>query len=77
MNKIFISMITGIAIGILIAPDRGSVTRRRLVQRFNDFTEDISDEANELYTSGKNLVDEVRTDVQGLKADIRNIAEPL
>jgi len=41
-------MITGIAIGILIAPDKGSATRRRLVQRFNDFTEDLSDEANEL-----------------------------
>ena len=70
-------MLTGIAIGILIAPDRGSETRRRLVQRFNDFTEDLSDEANELYTSGKNLVNEVRTDVQGLKSEVRNIAEPL
>jgi gas vesicle protein len=77
MKKIFISLMAGIAVGILIAPDRGSVTRRRLVRRFNDFTEDLSEEANDLYTSGKNLVDEVRADVQGLKEGIKNIAEPL
>ncbi len=68
---------TGVAIGILIAPDRGSETRRKLVKRFNDLTEDLSDEANELYTSGKNLVEEVRSEVQDLKSDIRNVARPL
>jgi len=77
MKKIFISLMTGIAIGILIAPDKGAVTRRKLVKRFNDFTEDISEEANDLYTSGKNLMDEVRADVQGLKEGIKNIGEPL
>jgi len=77
MKKIFISLMTGIAIGILIAPDKGAVTRRKLVKRFNDFSEDISEEANDLYTSGKNLMDEVRADVQGLKEGIKNIGEPL
>ena len=70
-------MLTGIAIGILIAPAKGSETRRRIVDRFNDFTEDLSEDAHDLYASGKGLIDEVRTDAQGLASGLRDIAEPL
>lgn len=43
MNKVFVALLSGIAIGILIAPDKGSRTRARLVDGFNGVADTISD----------------------------------
>ncbi len=43
MNKTLIALLTGIAVGILIAPAKGSVTRKKLKTRMNGFTEGLSE----------------------------------
>jgi gas vesicle protein len=77
MNKIMIGLITGIAIGILIAPAKGSDTRKKLVDRFTDFTEDLSDNTDQLYSSGKNLVDTVKTDARELVKSVKDLGSDL
>jgi gas vesicle protein len=73
MNKFLITLLTGVAIGVLIAPAKGAETRRKLVNRFNDLTEDLSDEVNDLYNSGKSLLAEVKTDASSLREEFENI----
>ena len=39
MNKVFIALMAGIAVGILIAPEKGSASREKLVNGFNDLAD--------------------------------------
>ena len=75
MNKTLLTLATGIAIGILIAPRKGSETRRKIVNRFNDFTEDLSDDADILYTSGKNLVETVKADTKEFVRSVKDLSK--
>lgn len=43
MNKVLIALLAGIALGMLIAPDKGSVTRTKLKDAFNGLADDLSD----------------------------------
>jgi hypothetical protein len=43
MNKVLITLLAGIALGMLIAPDKGSVTRAKLKDGFNGLADDLSD----------------------------------
>jgi gas vesicle protein len=53
MNKTLLTLIVGIGIGLLLAPAKGSETWKRLKEGFNDFKEDIEEEADQLVSSGK------------------------
>jgi len=41
----------GAALGILFAPEKGSVTRRSISRRSKEFTDDITEKANEFINS--------------------------
>ncbi|MEO5889672.1 MAG: YtxH domain-containing protein [Ferruginibacter sp.] len=45
MKRVLLALLTGIALGILIAPEQGAKIRKRLVNAFNDLTEDMGDES--------------------------------
>jgi gas vesicle protein len=45
MNKILVGLLAGIAIGVLLAPDKGSETLRKIRSRINDYTDQAADEA--------------------------------
>ncbi|HVU83650.1 MAG TPA: YtxH domain-containing protein [Puia sp.] len=53
MNKTLITLLVGIGIGILIAPDKGSETWRKLVDGLNDLKDKVEDEAEELGEKAK------------------------
>jgi gas vesicle protein len=53
MNKTLLTLIVGIGIGLLLAPAKGSETWKRLKEGFNDFKEDVEEEADQLVSSGK------------------------
>lgn len=53
MNKFLTGLVAGVVIGILIAPDKGSETRRKLAEkgedlqdRFTDFVDNVSDKVD-------------------------------
>lgn len=53
MNKTLVTLALGIGIGLLIAPDKGSVTLRKIKGRFDDLTDKAEDEVDELVRKGK------------------------
>ena len=56
MSKVFY-ILAGVAIGMLIAPDKGSNTRAKLSSRLNSFTEDADEFANDAALAVKNRAD--------------------
>ncbi|HVU84062.1 MAG TPA: YtxH domain-containing protein [Puia sp.] len=53
MNKTLLTLLIGIGIGILIAPDKGSETWRKLVDGLSDLKDKLEDEAEELGEKAK------------------------
>jgi gas vesicle protein len=47
VTAVLASVAVGAALGILFAPEKGSVTRRSISRRSKQFTDDITDKANE------------------------------
>ena len=53
MNKTVLALLAGVAIGILLAPDKGSETIKKIRRRVNDLKDQASDQADELVSKGK------------------------
>jgi gas vesicle protein len=53
MNKVLLSLLVGVGIGILLAPDKGSETLRKLRGKLDDLTDKAKDEGDELLGKGK------------------------
>ena len=62
----------GLAAGLLIAPDKGTETRKKLTSK----AEDLRNQVNNLIKSGKDYVNDVvgsvKTEAEGLKSDAEN-----
>lgn len=62
----------GLAAGLLIAPDKGTETRKKIARK----TEDLRNQVNSLIKSGKDYVNDVagtvKTETEGLKSDVEN-----
>jgi gas vesicle protein len=53
MNKILVSLLLGVGIGILLAPDKGSATLKKLRGKLSDLGDDAKDKGDELINKGK------------------------
>lgn len=53
MNKTILTLLLGIGIGLLLAPDKGSVTLKKLKDKLDDLTDKAQDEADDLVEKGK------------------------
>jgi gas vesicle protein len=58
MKNIILALLAGVAVGMLIAPDKGSESRKRLFGKLGDLSDDISDNAKDLYNQGKRTLKE-------------------
>jgi hypothetical protein len=56
-------VLIGIAIGVLIAPDKGSLTRSRLSDMLSDFSEDVKDQADNLLGKVKDTMGDLESEV--------------
>jgi gas vesicle protein len=56
MNKTLLAVLAGIGIGMLIAPDKGSSTRKKLRGKFDDFKDDAEDKVSDLVDKGREVV---------------------
>ncbi|GAC1661937.1 MAG: hypothetical protein NVS9B7_29950 [Flavisolibacter sp.] len=66
MKSTFLTLLAGIAIGILLAPTKGSETWKRLVDGFNDYKDKATGEANDLYEKGKDAVKRGKAQLEGV-----------
>jgi gas vesicle protein len=62
MNKTFLTLLVGIAIGILVAPGKGSETWKKLVDGFDEY----KDKGTDLVKKGKDLLNKEKSKVQGV-----------
>ena len=62
MNKIIITILAGIAIGILIAPAKGSVTRKRIEDGFDDMVDSLMKLADKITPEGS--ASDIEADLQ-------------
>jgi len=56
MNKVLLSLLGGVVIGLLVAPDSGSETLRKLRSRVRDYKDQVEDGMDELAGKGKNIL---------------------
>ncbi len=82
VSAVLAGVVVGAALGILFAPDKGSVTRRSIAKRSKDFTDELGDKANEFIDSitekfetakdeAQSLVDKGKTKAQELHASVQ------
>ncbi len=56
MKKVLIGLLAGVAIGILIAPDKGSATWKKIVDGLDDLKDKASNELNTVVEKGKDWI---------------------
>jgi gas vesicle protein len=68
MGKLFLGVLTGLAVGaalgILFAPDKGSETRKRLIETGEDYAETVREKFNEMVDSMNEKFEKVKNDVE-------------
>jgi gas vesicle protein len=55
MKKVLLLLLAGVAVGLLIAPEKGSKTIKKLVDGLDDIKDKAVDEMNHLVEKGKDL----------------------
>jgi gas vesicle protein len=56
MNKTLLALLAGIGIGMLIAPDKGSSTRKKLRGKFDDLKDEAEEQVSDLVNKGREVV---------------------
>jgi gas vesicle protein len=75
MKKALYLILAGVAIGILVAPDKGSETWRKLKDGFDDWKEGAMDQINEMVSQGKELVGKGKDAADTAKNEVRETAD--
>ena len=64
MNRFLMTLLAGVAIGLLIAPAKGSETWRRFVDGLDDYKDKVSDKAEDLYETGVDVVKKGKSKIE-------------
>ncbi|MFN3755132.1 YtxH domain-containing protein [Flavobacterium sp.] len=72
-NKLILGVLGGVAIGalagILLAPDKGTKTRRKILKKGNDYTQDLKNKFEDLYNKTSKKFDAVIDKAEDLATD--------
>lgn len=77
VSAALVGVAVGAALGILFAPDKGSVTRKNIARRSKDFTDDLGDRANEFIDSITEKFESAKDEAQSLVENGKHKAEQL
>ena len=67
------ALAAGAVLGVLLAPESGAATRKKLIKKGNDLKDSLSD----LLDEGKDLVSELKGDAQDAAKKVSNAAHDL
>ena len=72
-SKLLLGILAGVAVGamagILLAPDKGSKTRKKIMNKSKDFADDMKEKFEDLY---ENVADKYEDLLQDAKALVSN-----
>jgi len=74
MKKAFYLILAGVAVGLLIAPRKGSETWEKIKEGFNDWTDDAKDQLNDVISKGKDLAGKAKSMANTLNDEARSEA---
>ena len=60
MKKAFYLILAGVAIGMLLAPDKGSETLEKLKKGFDDWKDGARDQLNDIISKGKAMANNLK-----------------
>lgn len=67
-GKVFLGVLAGVAagtvLGILFAPDKGSVTRRKIVETGEDYADNVKEKFNEFVDTMNEKFERVKDEVE-------------
>ncbi len=80
-GKMILSIAVGVAagavIGVLLAPDKGSETRRKITDRSNEYADGLKHKFNDFVESMLDKFDSVKTEAENLAHKGMNKAEDI
>ena len=74
MSKLFIGFAAGLLVGVLFAPERGTLTRDRIARRGRELKEKFNDMVDSLSSKADDLADDAQDAVERGKQKVRSYA---
>jgi gas vesicle protein len=75
-GKILLGVLAGVAagalIGVLLAPDKGSETRKKIAQKSDDLTEGLKEKFNEFISTMSDKYDLIKEDASDFAAQTKS-----
>ena len=78
-SKLLWGFTLGLITGLLLAPEKGSETRKKisrqandLKDRFDDFVDSISEKFESVRNDAENMADKTRNEAKSFAGDVRN-----
>jgi gas vesicle protein len=69
-SKLVVGILGGVAvgalIGILFAPEKGSKTRKKIVNKSSDFVDDVKDKFDDMYADVTDKYENLLSDAKGM-----------
>ena len=70
MKKILLVLLAGVAVGLLLAPEQGSETWKKLVDGLDDIKDKVVDEMTNLVDKGKGVISRAQDKAQTASQNI-------
>jgi gas vesicle protein len=73
-GKVLLGLLAGIAagalLGVLFAPDKGTVTRRKIAKKTEDYADGLTEKFNEFVDTLNEKFDDVKEKVENIKSKV-------